>query len=312
MTKLKKSTKALETLFFAIALTAALTSIVFLFAIIISLFTQGAPIFLTRGLGFIFGGEWRPDFNEYGALPLLLGSFVVTAVALLVGTPFGVGAALYIAECARPAEKEILKPIVELLAGIPSVIYGLFGMAFLAPFIQKLFNIPTGMNALTAGIILGIMIIPIVASLSEDAISAVPKALREASLALGANEWETISKVTLPAATSGVLTSVILGFGRAVGETMVVLMVAGNSAIIPTSLLSPVRPITSAIAAEMGEAAMGSEHVQALFGLAIILFVITFLMNLLTEYVRGSVVARAKKRDLAAKRRREKEDAHAA
>jgi phosphate transport system permease protein len=267
---------------------AAFCSIIFLFGIIFSIFRGGMPIFKEVGISdFLLGKSWYPTYDppDFGIFSLIVGSIVVTAGALLISLPLGVGSAVFIAELAPPKIKEILKPLIELLAGVPSVIYGLFGMAFLSPFIRKLFDIPTGLNALTASIILGIMVVPIISSLSEDAITSVPKDIREASYALGANKWETIIRVILPAARSGVVASIVLGFGRAIGETMVVLMVAGGAAIIPKSILQPVRPMTSTIAAEMGETIMGSSHFHALFGIAIILFLITFVSNMTTEWV---------------------------
>ncbi|MBN1327136.1 MAG: phosphate ABC transporter permease subunit PstC, partial [Candidatus Cloacimonetes bacterium] len=236
---------------------------------------------------FILNASWHPTHfpPDFGILSLLIGSLVVTFGALLISIPLGLGSAIYISEIAGPRTKEIIKPIIELLAGIPSVVYGLFGMAFLSPFLIRVFGIPSGLNALSASIILGIMVVPIISSMSEDALSTVPKSLREASLALGANRWETIMRVVLPAARSGVLGSIILGFGRAIGETMVVIMVAGGAAQIPSSLFDPVRPMTSAVASEMGETVFGSPHFHALFGIAVILFIITFITNLITEFV---------------------------
>lgn len=281
-----------EKLFKYLLLFAAVGSIIFLFGIIFSIFREGLPIFSKVGiLKFLFGKSWYPTQEppEFGILALIIGSIVVTIGALLISIPLGVGSAIYLSEMARPRTREILKPFIELLAGIPSVIYGLFGMAFLAPLIMRLFNLNTGLNAFTASIVLGLMVIPIVSSLSEDAISAVPRSLREAAYALGANRWETIRKVVLPAAKSGIFASIILGFGRAIGETMVVLMVAGGSAIIPKSIFQPVRPMTSAIAAEMGETVVGDDHYRALFGIAIILFIITFTSNLITESVKSKI-----------------------
>ncbi len=267
---------------------AAFCSIIFLFGITLTIFKDGYPIFREVGLfKFLLGKSWHPTHYppDFGILPLLAGSIVVTIGALIVSIPLGVGSAVYVAELAKPRTREILKPLIELLAGVPSVIYGLFGMAFLSPFIRELFDIPTGLNALTASIILGIMVVPIISSISEDAITSVSKDIREASYALGANKWETIISVVLPAAKSGVIASIVLGFGRAIGETMVVLMVAGGAAIIPKSILGPVRPMTSAIAAEMGETIMGSSHFHALFGISIVLFIITFILNIFTEWV---------------------------
>lgn len=277
-----------EKLFKFLTLSAALCSVIFLFGIIFSIFKEGYAIFAEVGFfKFLFGKSWHPTHYppEFGILPLIISSIVVTGGALIVSVPLGVGSAIYISELAHPKGKEILKPIVELLAGVPSVIYGLFGMAFLGPFIRRIFGLPIGLNALNASIILGIMVVPIISSISEDAINSVPRQLREASYALGANRWETIMRVVLPAAKSGVISSVVLGFGRAIGETMVVLMVAGGATALPRSIFAPVRPMTSAIAAEMGETTMGSLHFHALFGIAIVLFMITFISNLITEWV---------------------------
>ena len=278
--------------FYGTVMFAAICSILFLFGIIISLFAQGYNIFKEYGFfKYIFGTAWYPTMDppEFGILPIILGSFLITIITLFIAVPLGVGSAVYVSEIAKPNEKEFLKPVIELLAGIPSVIYGLFGMAFLAPFIQKLFNLKTGFNATTAGVILGIMVIPIISSISEDAINSVPKQLREASYALGGDKWETIVKVVVPSAKSGILTAVILGIGRAIGETMVVLMIAGNSAVIPTSIFDSVRPMTSTIAAEMGETPVGTLHYSALFGIGMVLFVITFGLNFITEFVREGV-----------------------
>jgi phosphate transport system permease protein len=277
-----------ERLFKYLTEVAALCSVVFLFGIIFSIFKEGYSIFAEVGFfKFLFGRSWHPTHypSEFGILPLILSSILVTGGALLVSVPLGVGSAIYISELAHPKGKEFLKPVVELLAGVPSVIYGLFGMAFLGPFLSRVFGLPVGLNALNASIILGVMVVPIISSISEDAINSVPRQLREASYALGANKWETIIRVILPAAKSGVISSVVLGFGRAIGETMVVLMVAGGATAIPRSIFRPVRPMTSAVAAEMGETTMGSSHFHALFGIAIVLFVITFISNLITEWV---------------------------
>ncbi len=275
-------------MFKSITYIAALFTIISLFGIIFSLFTEGIPILkIVNFKDFLGSPSWHPTHYppDFGILSLIIGSLVVTLGALLISIPLGLGSAIYISEIAGPRTKEFIKPIIELLAGIPSVVYGLFGMAFLSPFLIKVFGIPTGLNALSASIILGVMVVPIISSMSEDALSTVPKSLREASLALGANRWETITRVVLPAARSGVLGSIILGFGRAIGETMVVIMVAGGAAQIPSSLFDPVRPMTAAIASEMGETVFGSPHFHALFGIAVVLFIITFITNLITEFV---------------------------
>ncbi len=277
-----------EKLFKALTYTASLFVIIFLFGIIFSIFREGIPIFRHVSPGkFLLGTAWYPTMAEpeFGTGALIIASLAVTAGALLIGVPLGVGSAIYIAEVASPRLRELAKPVIELLAGIPSVIYGLFGMAFLAPAVRQWLGLQTGLNAFTSSIILGIMVIPIIASMSEDALSSVPKSLRESSLALGATRWETITKVALPAARRGIIGSILLGFGRAVGETMVVLMVAGGAARIPHSLFEPVRPMTSAIAAEMGETVVGDMHYSALFAIGIVLFLVTFVTNIVTEAV---------------------------
>lgn len=263
-------------------------SVVFLLGITLTLFTQGLPIFKTVGfLRFIFGRAWYPTYDppEFGILPLILGSLVVTTFALIIAIPLSLGAAIYISELASPKIKEILKPVIELLAGIPSVVYGFFGMILLSPLVQKVFDLPTGLTAFTASIILGIMVVPTITSLAEDAISAVPGEIREASFALGATKWETITGVVVPASSSGIITAIMLGLGRAVGETMTVLMVAGGAALIPKSIFQPVRPMTATIAAEMGEAPMGGAHYHALFAIALILFLMTLAFNIFADWL---------------------------
>ena len=261
-------------------------SIFFLLGIVMVLFKEGLPIFKVTSLKeFLFGKFWYPTYEppEFGILPLILGSFLVTFGALVISVPLGVAGAIYISEVASPKIKEFIKPVIELLAGIPSVVYGFFGMVIVAPQVAKIFNLAVGLNAFTASLILGIMAIPTITSISEDAISAVPKRFKEASYALGANKWETIIKVTLPAAGGGVTTAIILGIARVIGETMTVLMVAGGAAVIPHSFFEPVRTMTATIAAEMGEAVAGSTHFYALFAIAIVLFVITLSFNILAD-----------------------------
>ncbi|MBD3271732.1 MAG: phosphate ABC transporter permease subunit PstC, partial [Elusimicrobia bacterium] len=230
---------------------------------------------------------WYPTYEppEFGTLPLILGSFWVTLGALAVCVPLGVGSALYLNEIAGYRQRSILKPIIEILAAIPSIVYGFFGMVIVAPFLQNFLNIPTGLCALTASLILGVMAIPTVASISEDALSFVPKSFREASFALGANRWQTMIKVVIPAAGSGISTGVILGISRAIGETMTVLMVAGGAAVIPKTYLEPVRTMTATIAAEMGETVFGSPHFHALFAIGLMLFIITFIFNIIAELI---------------------------
>ena len=280
-----------EALIKHILLFFALTSIFFLLGIVIVLFGAGLPIFkIVPVVDFVLGKAWYPTYDppDFGILPLILGSLWVTLGALIIAVPLGVSAAAYISEVAHPKIKEIAKPVVEILAGIPSVVYGFFGMVILSPWLQNTFNLPTGLTCLTASIILGFMVLPTVVSISEDAISAVPFSYKEASFALGATKWETISKVTVPSAISGITTSIILGIGRAIGETMTVLMVAGGAAVIPHSFLRPVRPMTATIAAEMGEAPVGSHHYHALFGIAIVLFIVTLAFNLLAGHLANT------------------------
>ncbi len=261
-------------------------SCLFLLGITLTLFIEGLPVFKTVGFfEFIFGTSWYPTSEppEFGILPLILSSIWVTVFALIIAIPLSLGSAIYISELASPRMKEILKPIIELLAGIPSVVYGLFGMVFLAPLVRKVFNLPTGLTCFTASVILGIMIVPTITSLAEDAISAISSDIKEASFALGATKWETITRIVVPAASSGIITAIILGMGRAAGETMTVLMVAGGATMIPKSIFQPVRPMTATIAAEMGEAPMGSAHYYALFAIALVLFFLTLILNLLAD-----------------------------
>ncbi|MFQ3578603.1 MAG: phosphate ABC transporter permease subunit PstC [Bacteroidales bacterium] len=266
----------------------AYTSLLFLLAIAVVIFLESIPLFKEVRLEkFLFGVQWYPTYDppEFGILPLVVGTIIVTAGAMIFSVPIGVGSALYINELASEKQKSILKPTIEILAAIPSIVYGFFGMVVVAPFIQKVFDLPIGLNAFTASLILGLMSTPTVCSISEDALSYVPRSFKEASFALGANRWQTLTKVTVPAAGSGISTAIILGISRAIGETMTVLMVAGNAAIIPTSIFDPVRPMTSTIAAEMGEAVMGSLHYNALFSIGLLLFVITFIFNIIAEII---------------------------
>jgi phosphate transport system permease protein len=266
----------------------AFASLFFLVGIVLVLLKEGLPIFQEVSFTkFIFGRSWYPTYNpaEFGILPLILASVWVTLGAVVVCVPLGIGSALYLNELAGPCQKAILKPIIELLASIPSVVFGFFGMVILTPFLQKIFHLPTGLTALNASIILGIMATPTVCSIAEDALNYVPNAFREASFAVGATRWQTLTQVVIPAAGSGISTAIILGMSRAIGETMTVLMVAGGAAVMPHTFLEPVRPMTAAIAAEMGEAPMGGSHYHALFAIALILFVITFVFNIVAEII---------------------------
>ena len=266
----------------------AFSSLIFLVGIVIILFNEALPTFKkVKVLEFIFGKSWYPTYNppEFGILPLILASIWVSIGAMLICVPLGVGSALYLNEIAGYRQKAILKPLIEILAGIPSIVYGFFGMAILAPFLQDLLHLPIGLCAFTASITLGIMATPTVCSIAEDALSYVPKSFMEASFAVGANRWQTLTQVVIPAAGSGISTAIILGVSRALGETMTVLMVAGGAAVIPHSIFEPVRPMTAAIAAEMGEAPVGGTHYHALFAIALILFLTTFVFNIVAELI---------------------------
>jgi len=266
----------------------ALVSVLVLALIVFSLFREGLPIFRKVSLGdFLLGVEWYPTADPplFGIFPLIFGSLVVTLISTMIAVPLGVLSAIYIAEIAPASLKEILKSIIELLAGLPSVILGFFGMIVVAPWLQDTFDLPTGLNIINASVILAIMAIPTISSISEDALYAVPREFKEASYALGATKFETITKVILPTALSGVSTAVILGMSRAIGETMVVLMVAGGAAAIPESLFDSVRPMPASIAAEMGEAPYRSLHYQALFATGIVLFALTLIFNLVADHV---------------------------
>lgn len=266
----------------------ALLSITLLFLIMLFLFIEGIPIFEHVSIkDFLFGNLWYPtdDDPAFGIFPLIIGSFSVALFAAILAIPLGIMTALYIAEIADKRIAEVVKPVVELMASMPSVVIGFFGMVVVAPFLQQFFNIPVGLNLFNAGLMLSFMAIPTICSISEDAIFNVPSALKEGSYALGATHLETIVKITIPAALSGISTGVILGLSRAIGETMVVLMVAGGAAIVPKSVFDPIRPMPSTIAAEMAEAPYHSDHYYALFAVAITLFVFTFIFNLAADYI---------------------------
>ncbi|MGA2330204.1 MAG: phosphate ABC transporter permease subunit PstC [Syntrophales bacterium] len=266
----------------------AFASVLILALIVMFLFREGLPIFKEVSVAdFLFGQEWYPTYDppSYGIWPLIFGSVIVTVFSCLIAVPLGVLSAVYISEIAPTAIKDVTKSIIELLAGIPSVVLGFFGMVVVAPFIQKTFDLPTGLNIVNASVILAIMAIPTISSISEDALYAVPSEFKEASYALGATKYETIAKVIMPAALSGISTAVILGMARAMGETMVVLMVAGGAAAIPESIFDSVRPMPASIAAEMGEAPFGSGHYHALFATGIVLFFLTLIFNLIADYI---------------------------
>lgn len=280
----------------------AVQVVVFVGGISAIIFIIGIFVFITKeGLGFVVNTldfkefftspYWEPsdeDAPEYGILALIAGTASVTGLAMIVAIPFSLGAAIYIGEFATGKVREFLKVLVELLAAIPSVVWGFIGLTIMNPLIIKLFNVPVGLNVLNAGVILGLMAAPIMTSIAEDALKAVPDRYREAAEAMGATRWQVIFKVVLPAAKNGLLGAILLGVGRGFGETMAVLMATGHSVNIPTSIFDSVRALTATIAAELGETAVGSDHYGALFTIGIFLFLITFIINLTADLiVRG-------------------------
>jgi len=267
-------------------LISGLTSIFFVVLIFLFLLKEGLAIFKIVGpFQFLFGKSWYPisEPPQLGILPLILGSLLVTLGATVISIPIGVGCAIYIAEIAPLKIKEILKAGIELLAAIPSVVLGFIGMVTLVPLIKNLFHLPTGLTALSGSIMLAFMAMPTIVSVAEDALYSVPKNYKEGAFALGATHWQTIWRVMLPGASSGIVAAVMLGIGRVIGETMAVMMITGNAAVIPNSILAPVRTLTATIAAEMGEAVVGSEHYFALFAIGIVLFIISFAVNVTAD-----------------------------
>jgi phosphate transport system permease protein len=255
-----------------------IVALIFLFLI-----REGLPAFFEVPLTNLLGTRWYPTLDIFGVLPLVLGSILVTLVAILIALPLGVGTAVFVREVAPGWVREVLKPMIEVMAGIPSVVLGFFGMTLVAPFFHQYLGLATGLTAFTGAIILAYMALPTIISVAEDALDAVPKSYRDASLAMGATHWQTIWKVVVPAAKSGMVTAIMLGMGRTIGETMLVMMVTGNAARMPItidSLFRPLRTTTATIAAEMGEVAQGSTHYHVLFGIGIILFILTFIINL--------------------------------
>lgn len=269
------------------------------------IFILGIFFFITReGLGFVFQSldivefftspRWRPTSEQsptYGAFALMVGTASVTGMAMLVAIPFSLGAAVYIGEFASPKTREALKVLVELLAAIPSVVWGFIGLTLMNSLIIRLFDVPVGLNILNAGVILGLMAAPIMTTIAEDALKAVPDHYREAAEAMGATRWQVTRKVVIPAAKNGLAAAVLLGVGRGFGETMAVLMASGHAINLPTSVFDSVRALTATIAAELGETAVGSEHYRALFTLGIFLFTVTFIINLTAD-----IVVRGRKR----------------
>ena len=258
-------------------LVVAFSAISVLALISLFIFTEGLPIMFRYGFKkFLFSLDWYPSEGHFGLLPMIVGSLFVTTGAMLIGVPLGLAGAIYLTQFASKKVRVVVKPLIELLAGIPSVVYGFIGVVILVPFIREYLGGP-GLSVLAASIILGIMILPTILSISIDSLLALPPSYREGSIALGATEWQTVRMVLIPAARSGIVASIILGMGRAVGETMAVIMIAGNATSIPYSVLDPVRTLTSNIALEMGYAS--GEHRQALFATGVILFVIIMALN---------------------------------
>jgi len=264
------------------------SAIIFVILIFYFLLQESLPALGEVSLGSLVSSRWYPIESMYGILPLLSGTLVVTLGAALIAIPFGLGTAIYMSEIAPRWVREILKPLVEVLAGLPSVVLGFLGILVVAPYLRVFLNLPTGLTALAGSLLLGGIAIPTIVSIAEDALDAVPRSYRDASLAMGATQWQTIWMVTLPAARSGVLTAIMLGVGRAIGETMTVLMVTGNAPVLLKglgTLFSPVRTMTATIAAEMGEVARGSTHYHVLFLIGIVLFLISLVVNVTASAV---------------------------
>lgn len=263
----------------------AITAVLMLLLLVIFLFREGLPLFnRIPPKEFIFGTEWIPSKEIYGALPFIVATLIITAGALVMAVPLGIACAIFLAEISPPWAKKITRPAIELLAGIPSIVYGLFALVIVVNLIKVTFNIPTGESMLAGSIILAVMILPVIISVSQDAIeAAVPKSYKEGSYAMGATDWQTISGIILPTAMPGIIAAIILGMGRAIGETMAVVLVLGNVEKIPSSPLETGEALTSVILLEMGEAAVGSTHYNALFSLGMILFTIGLALSLISN-----------------------------
>ena len=265
---------------------SGIASILFVVLIFVFLLKEGIAFFREVPAGDFIGGKyWYPisDPERFGILPLILGSLLVTFGAILVSVPVSIACAFYISEVAPAKLKDILKTGIEMLAAIPSVVLGFIGMTTLVPWIKKIFHLPTGLTALSGSIMLGLMAMPTIISISEDAINAVPKSYKEGALALGATRWQAMYRVVIHAALPGIIAASMLGIGRVIGETMAVMMITGNAAVIPQTFLQPVRTLTATIAAEMGETVHGSNHYYSLFAIGIILFVLTFIINITAD-----------------------------
>ncbi|GAP05600.1 MAG TPA: phosphate ABC transporter permease subunit PstC [Anaerolinea thermolimosa] len=264
------------------------SSILFVTLIFIFLMREGLPALRNVPLSSILGERWYPIEGYFSILPLIYGSLVVTVGALLLAIPFGVGTSVFLSEIAPPWMNQIIKPLIEILAGLPSVVLGFLGIQVAAPYLRRLLDLPTGLSAFSGAVLLALIATPTIVSITEDALNTVPSGYRQAALALGATRWQVIWGVTVPAARSGILTAVMLGVGRSIGETMAVMMVTGNAPVLPSGwdfLFTPVRTMTATIASEMGEVANGSTHYQVLFFIGIVLFVISLVVNIVASSV---------------------------
>jgi len=271
------------------------SSILFVTLILFFLLREGLPAFGDVPLASLFGTRWYPIESYFGLLPLIIGSIIVTIGAMLVAIPFGIGTAVFLSEVSPAWIKNILKPVIEIMAGVPSVVLGFLGIQVAAPFFRVFLNLPTGLTAFSGAVLLGFIAIPTIVSIAEDALNTVPPGYRNGALAMGATRWQTMWGVTVPAARSGILTAVMLGVVRAIGETMAVMMVTGNAPVLPhglDALFLPVRTMTATIASEMGEVATGSPHYQVLFLIGIVLFVLSLGVNI----AASSLSLRSKKR----------------
>lgn len=266
-----------------------LFSVIVLLGIFSLLFTEGFPALKEIGLSeFFLRSAWDPTSPEaetYGILAMVVSTMMVTIGALIIAVPIGIATAAYLADVANPRVREIVKPVIEILAGIPSVVVGFLGIIILGPLLAKLFGTSNGLNAINGSILLAVMSLPTIISISEDAILSVPQEFKNASLALGATKWQTLVRVTIPAALSGIIAAVMLGMGRAIGETMTVLMACGNAPALPHSFLDSVRTMTATIAIELGETVQGDIHYRSLFVIGFVLFLMTFLVNLVSDLV---------------------------
>lgn len=264
-------------------------SVIILLGIFVLLIYSAIPAFREiKLLDFFLGIEWNPTsytIDAYGIVPMLVSTFMVTLGALIIAIPLGVGAAAYLSDVASTRVREIAKPVIEILAGIPSVVIGFLGIVLVGPFLAKVFGMNNGLNAINGSLLLAIMALPTIISISEDTLSNIPESYSQASLALGATQWQTIIKVKIPAGLSGIIAACMLGMGRAIGETMTVLMATGCAPAMPESFLGPVRTLTSSIAIELGEVAYNTTHYHALFALGLVLFIITFLVNLTSDII---------------------------